>query len=238
MTTPHDTTQQFGDHVSDEGPSGSGQEASYDYDGPDGAFRAIEDLTQLTQAHVRATPGREKSLYEEFCTHKPHSFDGSTDPWAAESCINQIARIFTVLICSSEEQVDLVAYMLTDEAYEWWQITRPLLVAGGPLTWERFQTAFFEQYFPESFRDELEAEFATVEQGTDTVADYVARFTQLYHFSQPLPEDKKMKKLIRGFKPSIRNLLSVQGLPSYTQAIDRACTAEINEGHDARKSGE
>ena len=89
--------------------------------------------------------------------------------------------------------------MLTGEAYEWWQITRPLLVTRGSLTWERFQTAFFEQYFPESFRDELEGEFATIEQGTDTVADYVARFTRLYRFSQHLPEDKKTKKLIRGF---------------------------------------
>ncbi|CAN6686637.1 unnamed protein product [Malus baccata var. baccata] len=174
MTTPHGTTQQFRDDVLDEGTPGSGQEA-------------IEDLTQLIQAHVCATPGREKSLYGEFRTHKPSSFDG---------------------------------------------------IAEGPLTWEQFQTAFFEQYFPESFRDELEVEFATVEQGTDTVADYVAHFTRLYHFSQPLPKDKKTKKLIRGFKPSIRNLLSVQGLPFYAQAIDRAYTAEINEGRDARESGE
>ncbi|RXH96736.1 hypothetical protein DVH24_009578 [Malus domestica] len=81
------------------------------------------------QAHVRATPGREKSLYGEFRTHKPPSFD--------ESWINQIARIFTVLRCSSEEQVDLAAYMLTGEAYEWCHITRPLLVAWGPLTWDQ-----------------------------------------------------------------------------------------------------
>ena len=238
MTTPHGTTQQFGDDAPDEGTPASGQEASHDYDGPDGAFRAIEDLTQLMQAHVRTASSKEKSLYGEFRTHKPPSFDGNADPWAAESWINQIAKIFTVLRCSSEEQVDLATYMLTGEAYEWWQITRPLLVAGGSLTWERFQTAFFEQYFPESFRDELEAEFATVEQGTDTVADYVAHFTRLYHFSQPLLEDKKTKKLIRGFKPSIRNLLSVQGLLSYAQAIDRARTAEINEERDVRGGGE
>ncbi|XP_050136103.1 7-deoxyloganetin glucosyltransferase-like [Malus sylvestris] len=85
MTTPHDTTQQFGDDVPDEGTSTSGQEASHDYDGPDGAFRAIEDLTQLMQAHVQAASSKEKPLYGEFCTHKLSSFDGSVDPWAAES---------------------------------------------------------------------------------------------------------------------------------------------------------
>ncbi|KAM1056877.1 hypothetical protein EV1_029963 [Malus domestica] len=80
MMTLHGTTQQFGDDVPDEGTPTSGQEASYDYDGLDGAFRAIEDLTILMQAHVRAASSKEKSLYEEFRTHKPPSFDGSVDP--------------------------------------------------------------------------------------------------------------------------------------------------------------
>ncbi|CAN6725784.1 unnamed protein product [Malus baccata var. baccata] len=181
MTTPHGTTQQY------EGTPISVQEASHDYDGPDGAFQAIEDLTQLMQA--------------QFRTHKPSSFYDSANQWAAETWINQIAIIFTVLRL----------YMLTGEAYKWWQITRPLL---------------------------LEAEFATVEQGTDTVVDYVARFTRLYRFSQPFPEDKKTKKLTRGFKPSVRNLLSVQGLPSYAQAIDCGCTSDVNKGQDAREGRE
>lgn len=84
----------------------------------------------------------------------------------------------------------------------------------------------------------MEVEFTTVEQGTDIGVDYVARFTRLYRFSHPLLEDTKTKKLIRGFKPSIRNLLSVQGLLSYAQAIDRARTSEINEERNAREGGE
>ena len=94
MTTPHGTTQQFGDDVTVEGTPTSGQKACHDYDGPDEAFRAIEDLTQFMQVHVRAASSKEKSLYGEFRTHKPHSFDGSADPWATKSWINQIARIF------------------------------------------------------------------------------------------------------------------------------------------------
>lgn len=64
------------------------QKAGHDYNGPDGAFQTIEDLTQLMQGHVHATSTREKSLYGEFCTHKLPSFDGSTNPWAAKSLIN------------------------------------------------------------------------------------------------------------------------------------------------------
>lgn len=55
------------------------------------------------QAHVRETSARGKSLYGKFHIHKPPSFDGTTDPRAAESSINQIVRIFTVLRYSSEE---------------------------------------------------------------------------------------------------------------------------------------
>lgn len=62
---------------------------------------------------------------------------------------------------------------------------------------------------------------------------YVACFNRLYHLPQPLSADKKTKKLIRGFKPSVRNLLAVQGLTSYAKAVDCAHTAKINEEHDA-----
>lgn len=76
-------------------------------------------------------------------------------------------------------------------------------MARGSVTWEWFQTVFYEQYFPESFHDELEVEFTIIEQGIATIAEYVACFTQLYCFSQLISEEKKVKKLIRGFKPSI-----------------------------------
>lgn len=143
MTTPHGFTESIEDDVPDDNVApGIDQEASHNYGGPDGAFRAIEDLAQLMQAHICATSASGTSLNREFHTQKPPSFDGYTDLWAAKFWINQIARIFTVLHCSSNEQVDLAAYMLTGKAYEWWQITRPVLAVGGSITWERFQTAF------------------------------------------------------------------------------------------------
>lgn len=94
---------------------GTNQKARHDYDGPNGAFQTIEDLTQLMQGHVRATSTWEKSLYGEFRIHKLPSFDGSTNMWAAEYLINQIGRVFVVLRCLPNEQIDLVAYMLTSE---------------------------------------------------------------------------------------------------------------------------
>lgn len=100
------------------------------------------------QAHVRETSARGKSLYGKFHIHNPPSFDGTTDPQAAESSINQIVRIFIVLRYSSEEWVDLAVHMLTGKAYQWWQITRSLLAAVRSITWECFHTAFYKQHFP------------------------------------------------------------------------------------------
>ncbi|KAB2608698.1 hypothetical protein D8674_011866 [Pyrus ussuriensis x Pyrus communis] len=120
----------IGDNVPDDDVAPSiDQEASHDYGGSDGAFQAIEDLAQLMEAHTHASLANGKSLYGEFGTHKPASFDYSTDPWE------------------------------------------------------------------------------------------VTCFNRLYRLPQPLSVDKKTKKLIRGFKPSVRNLLSVQGLTSYAKAV-------------------
>lgn len=107
MTTPHSFTQSVGDVPDDDVAPVTDQEAKHNYGTPDGAFQAIEDLAQLMQAHIHATSSNGKSLYREVRTHKPFSFDGTINLWAAESQINQIARIFTVLRCSSEEKVDL-----------------------------------------------------------------------------------------------------------------------------------
>lgn len=86
MTTLHGSTQSIGDNVPDDDVAfGTDQEASHDYGGSDGAFQAIEDLAQLMQAHIHASLANGKSLYGEFGTHKPPSFDCSTGPWMAES---------------------------------------------------------------------------------------------------------------------------------------------------------
>ncbi|RXI06755.1 hypothetical protein DVH24_021737 [Malus domestica] len=60
-------------------------EAGHNYGLPDSAFREIENLVQLMQAHIHAISTNGKSLYGEFRTHKPPLFDGSTKPWVAES---------------------------------------------------------------------------------------------------------------------------------------------------------
>lgn len=74
--------------------------------------------------------------------------------------------------------MDLAVHMLTGKAYQWWQTTRSLLAAVRSITWECFHTAFYKQHFP-SFRDELKAEYTIIEQGIDTIAEYVARFIRL-----------------------------------------------------------
>lgn len=140
------------DLPNDEEAPGTNQEPRHDYDGPNEAFSAIKDLTQLIQAYVCATSGREKSFYGEFCTHKLPLVGGTTNLWAAESQINSIAKVCTILHCSYEEQLDLAAYMLTYEVYEWWQITRPFLVAKGSITYERFSKSILQAIHPKVFQ--------------------------------------------------------------------------------------
>ncbi|RXI00731.1 hypothetical protein DVH24_000965 [Malus domestica] len=70
MTTLHDLVQPLREDVLDEG-----------------ILLLIKRLATIMMdpmPRISATSSREKSLYGEFCTHKPISFNGSTDLWAAE----------------------------------------------------------------------------------------------------------------------------------------------------------
>lgn len=51
------------------------------------------------------------------------------------------------------------------------------------ITWEVFQTTFFDKYFPDSVKNEKEAKFMQIRQGGMFVSEYEAKFEDLSKFS-------------------------------------------------------
>ena len=98
----------------------------------------------------------------------------------------------TLRIVEEDLRVDLAAYQLTGEASEWWtslmearrDARRAAMPAGiqvGPeprdnMTWAEFENTFENQFFPESYREDLREQFERLEQGTMTVSQYASRF--------------------------------------------------------------
>ena len=92
----------------------------------------------------------------------------------------------------------------------WWKNTEVILHSRNiPFTWEIFLEQFNEKYFPQSVRDEREAEFLILKQGEqEPFDDYLARFIRLSRYSTYLncmnDERWTTEKLTRGLNPTLK----------------------------------
>ena len=70
------------------------------------------------------------------------------------------------------------------------------------MTWAEFQKLFLGEYFMDTARHVKAQEFLELKQGTMTVLEYVARFTELAHFADDYVA--KVRRFENGLKLSIR----------------------------------
>ena len=202
----------------------------------EGVFRAIGSLTNVVEQHVRAgnTNARRAtaptpSTWDQFHKLHPLAFKGTVDLLEAEAWVGKMEKIFEVLGSDNAQKVLFAAFMLEGDADQWWKTARTVLGAGNQqVTWEKFVTVFYEKYFPESVRDQKEIEFLELEQ-INSVTEYEVKFTSLSRFAPHLiaDEKKKARKFLRGLKPHIKDRISLLGLETYHEMVDRALKAEI-----------
>ena len=74
------------------------------------------------------------------------------------------------------------------------------------MTWAKFHELFMGKYFPATTRHAKDREFLRLEQGTMTVMDYVAKFTELACFADDYvaTDMAKVRRFEDGLKLSIR----------------------------------
>ncbi|KAJ4978378.1 hypothetical protein NE237_009158 [Protea cynaroides] len=113
-------------------------------------------------------------LVEHFLKMKPKEYSGKpADPLWPAHWIDEMERNFTMMIVNGEEKVLCATFMLKGDAHHWWKATRTYLkTKHTQLTWDIYKVAFFEKYFPRSFRDSMEKEFLSLYQGQMTVDAY------------------------------------------------------------------
>ena len=75
------------------------------------------------------------------------------------------------------------------------------------MTWAEFHGLFMSKYFPATARHAKAQEFLGLRQGTMTVMDYVARFTELARFANDYVATDMAK--VRGFENGLK--LSIRG---------------------------
>ena len=84
---------------------------------------------------------------------------------------------------------------------------------------------FRAKFVPEHIQDKMEQEFLSLTQGSMTVLEYEARFSELSKYAPHVVADerRKTKKFVMGLKPSLRTRLMAFDHRTLDEALSAAC---------------
>ncbi|XP_062014197.1 uncharacterized protein LOC133730662 [Rosa rugosa] len=141
------------------------------------------------------------------------AFQGGTDYLLADQWIENMETYYDMVVCTDMEKKITATFLLQGEAGRWWDSvlkTRNI----STITWEGFVELFRDMYLPASGREKLGVDFISLVQGTMSVKDYEARFSQLYRFVRPMDPVSLARKFQRGLNLVIRDRVTPFQLPT------------------------
>ena len=125
----------------------------------------------------------------------------------ADHWFHQVEKILEAMeITSDATKIKLSVFQLEGESQIWWdwvKASKDLKV----MTWEEFRELFMSKFFPAFARHAKAREFLELKQGTMTVFEYVAKFTELARFTDDYVATDMTK--VRKFEDGLK--LSIQG---------------------------
>ena len=152
----------------------------------------------------------------------------------ADHWFMQIEKVLEAMeITSDATRIRLAAFQLEGEAQVWWKWARTSRDLEA-MTWAEFQELFMGKYFPNTARHAKAQEFLELKQGTMTVIDYVARFTELARFADDYvaTDMAKVRKFENGLKLSIQGRIVGLRLRDMDSMVGTTLTIE-RESEDA-----
>ena len=159
----------------------------------------------------------------------------------ADHWFQQVQNILEAMeITSDATKIRLAAFQLEGESQVWWDWIKNLRDLEA-MTWAEFHELFMSKYFPETTRHAKAWEFLDLKQGTMTVMEYVAKFTELARFADDYvaTDMAKVRRFEDGFKLSIRGKIVgflLQDMDSMVRTA-MAIEKEIEDARSIRDSG-
>ena len=100
------------------------------------------------------------------------------------------------------------------------------------MTWAEFHDLFMGKYFSDTAHQEKTQEFLELKQGTMTVMEYVARFTELARFADDYmaTDMAKVRRFENGLNLSIRGRIVGLRLQDMDSMVGTALTIERDRG--------
>ena len=139
--------------------------------------------------------------------YHPPTFTGGGDLVAADRWFRQIEMILEAMeITFDATRIKLATFQLEGESQVWWdwiKVSKDL----ETMTWEEFRELFMGKFFPAFARHAKPREFLELKQGSMTMLEYVAKFTELTCFKVDYVATAMAK--VRKFEDGLK--LSIQG---------------------------
>ena len=181
----------------------------------------------IAQAGIAGSQGGPSNL-QRFRAHHPPTFIGGGDPMVADHWFMQVEKVLEAMkITSDATRIRLAAFQLEGKAQAWWKWARTFRDLEA-MTWTEFQELFMGKYFSDTARHAKAQEFLELKQGTMTVMDYVARFTELARFADyyVATDMDKVRRFENWLKLSIRARIVGLRLQDMDSMVGTALTIE------------
>ena len=135
----------------------------------------------IAQASAAGSQGGPSNL-QRFRTNHPPIFIRGGDTMVADHWFQRIDKVLEAMdINSNVAKIRLAAFQLEGESQVWWDKAKTYRDLEA-MTWTKFHGLFMSKYFSATARHAKAQEFLKSRQGTMTMMEYVARFTELARF--------------------------------------------------------
>ncbi|CAL9001614.1 unnamed protein product [Prunus brigantina] len=169
-------------------------------------------LSRFTRTMSTALHGRRNTEGSDIKRVKElgaKEFHGGADPGEADAWLTDVERIFEVLQCLDGDKTVRRGY-----------------ANPAAITWEEFQRAFFDQFYPHTYKNAKKSEFLHLRQGSMSVFEYEHKFNELSRFVPELVTTKEDKctRFEEGLWLDIQAVVTATTYPTIralAQAADR-----------------
>ncbi|MQL80934.1 hypothetical protein Taro_013384 [Colocasia esculenta] len=129
-----------------------------------------------------------------------------------------------------EAQMVLMSGVLQERAEVWWASLLRTRFEDGAINvaWDEFLRLLRAKFVPEHVQDRMEQEFLSLAQGSMTLLEYEAEFSELCKYAPHIVADerRKTKKFVMELKPSLRTRLVAFDHRTLDEAHSATCRQE------------
>jgi hypothetical protein len=157
---------------------------------------AAIDKHQAGQSQPHQQP--QESSYFDFLATQPPEFAETTHLLEANRWLRVIESTFRLLHCSELQKTLFAAQQLRGCATAWWATYNVALQDNHNVSWSEFYKAFREHHILVGIMHCKLREFLYLQQGTDSVNEYIQKFNYLQQYGHHhVDTDEKKAELFR-----------------------------------------